>query len=199
MDGNKYKCSTLKLNTGLGCSTEFISEKDLVSAVLAALQQQVAFAEDARNKLQERAEQLAPSVEKLHAEVIRFQRLIEKSKTDKMSLWEKYHEGTVSAERFQRENEKADDLAVKYTAKIPELQARIREIEAETGCENVFVERFSKQVGIQEITRAVVEEFISEIKVYAADRIEITFNYIDEYKKIAALVEPDRKYERRVS
>jgi hypothetical protein len=60
-------------------------------------------------------------------------------------------------------------------------------LEAETGRENVFVERFSKQAGITKLMREVVEEFISEIKVYSPERIEIIFNYTDEYAKIAEL------------
>ena len=196
VDGNKYKCSTLKLNTGLGCSSEFISEKDLADAVLGALQRQIAFADDARIKLKAKAEQLAPSIEKLQADVARLEKAVEKSKTAKMSLWEKYHAGTISAERFQHENEKADEQVVQYNAKIPELQARIRELELDSGRENVFVERFSKYVGIQELTRPVVEEFISEIKVYGSDRIEIVFNYADEYAKLTELIcdaKPHRK------
>jgi hypothetical protein len=109
-----------------------------------------------------------------------------------MLLWEKYHAGEISAEGYQRENEKADAEVTRNTAKIPELQARIRELEMETGSENVFVERFGKQSGIQELTRAVVEEFVSEIMVYAADRIEIVFNYADEYAKIAELVNGEK-------
>ena len=45
--------------------------------------------------------------------------------------------------------------------------------------------------GIQELTRPVIEEFISEIRIYAADRIEIVFNYADEYAKAAELANDD--------
>lgn len=195
-DENKYKCATLNLNTGFGCRDEYIYEKDIADAVLSALRQQIAFAEETRYKLDAKSAKLAPSIEKLKSEVVRIQRLIEKYKSDKMNLWEKYNAGTISAEAFQRENERTDELVSQRTAKIPELQAQIRELEMETGRENVFVERFSKQSGIQELTRAVVEEFISEIKVYAADRIEILFNYDDEYDKIAALLDNTKKKRR---
>jgi len=187
-DGNKYKCSTLGLNTGMGCMTDFVFEKDLYNTVLTALQQQITFADEARTKLKARAEQLAPSVEKLQREVVQLQKLIEKAKTAKMGLWEKYHTNAISAEVFQRENEKADTQVEQYSVRIPEIQARIRELKTESGNENVFVERFSKHFGIQELTREVVEEFISVIKVYAVDRIEIVFNYADEYAKAAELV-----------
>jgi chromosome segregation ATPase len=180
----------------MDCNDDYVFEKDLADAVLAALQQQVAFADVARNKLKERAERLAPSVEKLQNEITRFQRQIDKSKTVKMGLWEKFHMGNISAECFQRENEKIDTQVAQSTAKIPEIQARIRELETKSGQENAFVEWFSKHIGIQELTRAVVEEFINVIKVYAADRIEIVFNYADEYVKVLELMDVSKKKRR---
>ena len=190
-DEIKYKCSTLNLETGFGCKDEAVFEKNISDAVLTAFQQQIMFADDARKKYEAKAEKLKPSVEKLRNEIARLQKLIEKTKTGKMNLWEKYQAKTISAEGFQRENEKADELAEQSSEKITEIQARIVELEAETGRENVFVERFSKHIGIQELTRPVIEEFISEIRIYAADRIEIVFNYADEYAKAAELANDD--------
>lgn len=189
----KFQCATFKINTGYDCNGDFVFEKDIADAVLSAIEQQVTLAEEARKKLEAKAKQLIPSIEKLQAEIIRLQKLIDKSKGDKMLLWERYNTNEISAERFQRENEKTDEQAARYAAKIPELQMRIRGLEMETERENVFVERFSKQIGIQELTRAVVDEFISEIKIYSADRIEIIFNYADEYAKLSALFDGEKK------
>jgi DNA invertase Pin-like site-specific DNA recombinase len=194
--GVKLQCDTGRSTDKYGCEKFCVYEKDIADTVLSALHQQIAFADEAREKLAAREKQLAPSIEKLQTQIVQLQRLIEKSKTSKMALWEKYHIGEISAEGYQRENEKADEHAAQSAAKIPELQARIRELEMESGRENVFVERFSKQAGIQEITRAIVEEFISEIKVYAADRIEIVFNYADEYEKLVAIFDGDKKKRR---
>jgi DNA invertase Pin-like site-specific DNA recombinase len=190
----KYKCFTPNVNKDFGCSEDYVFEKDIADTVLAALQRQIAFADEARKMLEAKNEQLKPSIEKLNVEVTRLQRLIEKTKTEKMALWEKYHNRRISAEAFQRETEKADEKAAKYAEKIPEVQAKITAFEMETGRENLFIERFSKQTGLQELTRAAVEEFINEVRVYTADRIEVIFNFSDEYAKIAALVEqPKRK------
>jgi len=196
-DSVKYHCYTAKVADKYGCTIdEWIFEKDIADAVLAALQQQIAFADEARKMLEAKNEQLMPNIEKLQGEVARLHKQLEKSKTTKMGLWEKYHAGAISAEAFQRENEKADGQAAKYAAKIPKIQARIRELEMETGRENLFVERFSRHAGLEELTRKIVEEFVSEIKVYAAERIEIVFNFADEYAKTAALIEQPKKKRR---
>jgi DNA invertase Pin-like site-specific DNA recombinase len=190
----KYRCYTPRFNKDFGCSDDLVCEKDIADVVLAALQRQIALADEARKMLETKNEQLKPSIEKLRVEVARLQRLIEKTKTEKMALWEKYHNRKISAEAFQRETEKADDKATKYAAKIPEVQAKITALEMETGRENLFIERFSKQTGLQELTRAAVDEFINEVRFYSADRIEVIFNFADEYAKIAALIEqPKRK------
>jgi DNA invertase Pin-like site-specific DNA recombinase len=186
-NGVKYDCRTAKFTGEYGCKDGWIMEDDLKNAVLAALQQQVKFADDTRRLLEARKAELTPGVEKFRAEIARLQRSNDKSKSAKMGLWEKYQLGGISAEAFQREREKADKQAVKLAGKIRELEGKLLEREAESGRENVFVERFSKQAGITELTRAVVEEFICGIKVYSPERIEITFNYADEYEKILAL------------
>ena len=116
-----------------------------------------------------------------------------------MQLWEKYHSHVITAEVFQRENEKADEKIAKCDAKIPEILAQISGLESETSRENLFVERFSRQVGLQELTRKIVEEFIGKVKVYSTDRIEVIFNFADEYAKIATLVAEQPKRKRRVS
>jgi hypothetical protein len=193
----KYHCFTKGLTDKLGCGEYWVFEKDIAAAVLAAIQQQVAFADSARLMLIERTKQITPTIEKLQAEVARLHKQIEKTKTAKMSLWEKYRGGSVTAEAFQRENEQADDRIAKHTARIPEIQAEILRLESETGRENLFIERFSKQVGITELTKDVVDEFIKEIRVYSPERIEVIFNYADEYERVAAIADADATKKKR--
>jgi DNA invertase Pin-like site-specific DNA recombinase len=185
----KYYCETRRLTDKYACIDFRLFEKDVAAIVLAALRQQIAFADDARKLLERRHEQLTPSIEEKRGEADRLQKLIEKSKTVKMSLWEKYRNGGLTAEAFQRENESADGRVKRHAEKIAALESEIRSLETETGRENVFVERFGKQLGITELTREVVEEFISEVKVYSPERIEVVFNYADGYEEIARLTE----------
>ena len=105
--------------------------------------------------------------------------------------------GELTGEAFQRENEKADELAKSCESKTAELERRIQELEISTGQENTFVERFSKQVGITELTRPILEELVSEVKVYSPERIEIVFNYADEYAKILALTSANNTKRRK--
>ena len=184
----KYQCDTVNYTDEYGCQKGFIMEEEIKQAVLVAIQQQVAFADEARKLLERKTAEALPSIDKLRKEIERLKKTGEKAKTAKITLWERYHLGELSGEVFQRENEKADEQVKSCEGKITELERRILEMEIATGQENTFVERFSKQVGITELTRPIIEELISEVKVYSPERIEIVFNYADEYAKILELM-----------
>jgi hypothetical protein len=186
----KYHCYTAKLTKKYGCSIDdWIFEEEITVAVFAALKKQIALAEKAHQLLDEKAKQVVPDVEMKQNEVTKLQKQIDKLKTVKLDMWEKYHTGAMTGENFQREFEKADIAIKKNTMKIPELLAQIETLKTEMRRENVFIEQYGKLSGLQELTRKVVEDFISEVKVYAPDRIEVIFNFADEYAKIAPLFE----------
>jgi len=194
----KYYCITSKVNTASKCSaSEWVFENDIAKVVFTALKKQIALADKARKMLEARATQVASNIEKLHDEIAQLEQLVDKSRTDKMALWEKYHMGDVTADVFQDEIEKSDMQIQEYEAQISELQKQIISFEMETGRENVFVERFSKQVGIQELTRNIVEELIFEVKIYSTNKIEIIFNFADEYEKIAPLLNTSKRKQKR--
>jgi hypothetical protein len=180
----KYYCTTPSFKTEYGCMTDKVFENDIAAAVLSALQVQIALAAEAWEVLEREDKKLRPKIDVLKGEVSRLSQLIEKTKTVKVDLWEQYHSGKLTAEAFQRENEKADELAIERRAKVAELETEIRALESESGKENLFVERYSRQVGLTELTREVVTEFVREVKVYAPDRIEVVFNFADEYAKV---------------
>jgi hypothetical protein len=185
----KYYCATPQVTDKYGCVDYRVLEKDVAAAVLTSLQHQIAFADEARRALEAKTEKIKPDIEKKRGEVARLTTEVAKSKTAKMTLWEKFHSGDITAEGFQHGNEAIDDQVNALNAKIEEMNREILALETETGQENVFVERFSKHVGITELTRAVVEEFISEIKVYSPERIEIVWSYADEYAKLIDLIQ----------
>jgi hypothetical protein len=195
----KYRCDTAQYTGEYGCQKGFIMEEEIKQAVLTALRQHAAFADEARILLERKAADALPGIDKLHRAIEKQRKSAEKARTAKITLWEKYHLGTLSGEVFQSETEKADAQVKECEGKIAELERRVQELEASTGQENAFVERFGRQVGITELTRPIVEELISEVKIYSPERIEIVFNYADEYAEIAVLTsEPTKKWRKAV-
>jgi len=186
--GKLYRCVTKSNISGLDCMCGSIHESVITETVLTVLRQQAQFADSVKIHNSTNLKSSSLTIEDLRGELQNLQRCIEKSKSTKMSLWEDYNAGSISKEVFQSESEKLTVLVEEYADAITELETKIRKLEMESGQENIFVERFSKQVDIQELSRIVVDEFIQAIHVYAPDRIEVTLNYMDEYAKIVRLM-----------
>ena len=194
----KYYCITSKVNATSKCSaTEWTFENEITKVIFTALKKQITLADKARKMLETRTSQVTPSIEKLYNEIAQLEQLIDKSRTDKMMLWEKYHMGDVTADVFKNEIEKSDMQIQRCETQISELQKQIITFEIETGRENVFVERFSKQVGLKQLTPNIVDELIFEVKIYSSDHIEIIFNFVDEYEKIIPLLNTSKRKQKR--
>ena len=50
---------------------------------------------------------------------------------------------------------------------------------------------------MDELTREVVEQFVGEVKVYSSERVEIVFNFADEYSVIKERVDAFNKSKRK--
>jgi DNA invertase Pin-like site-specific DNA recombinase len=186
-DGYAYYCDTIKYKDGLECMRGKISENTIIESTLAALKLQAQFADNVKSLKKSNAKSSAVTITRFHGEIQSLQKLIDKSNSTKLALWEKQHAGRMTKEAFQSESENLSNQVKAYTEKIAEFEAQVRVLEMESGQENVFVERFSKQFGITGLSREIIAEFIQAIHIYAPDRIEITLNYADEYEKLQAL------------
>jgi DNA invertase Pin-like site-specific DNA recombinase len=184
-----YKCHTPKFTHGLGCSQSFIREDEVIKTVLTVINQQAEAATEIKKQKTSKTTSSALTVDNLRSEIQCLKKLVDSAKSTKMALWEKQHTGKLTREAFQTESDKLTEQTAEYIQKITELKAKVFNLEMESGQENTFVERFSKQVGIKELTQEVVNEFIKVIYVYSPDRIEIILNYADEYKKAVALID----------
>ena len=90
----------------------------------------------------------------------------------------------MSKEVFQRESDKLTEQVSAYETKIAELEIERKKLELHTGETDTFVERHMEFAGITELTLEVLDIFVKEVRVYAADRIEVVMNFADEYKRV---------------
>ena len=181
--GHAYRCSTSQIAAGMDCMQGSLKESDIKVTVLAALQQQVILACGAKSVQRAHNKTSSVTIDNLRGEIRNLQKLLDKSRSVKMSLWEKYHTGSISREVYQSESEKLNEQTALYESKSLELSTQAQKLESEVGIEDTFIERLSEQAGIQELTKAVVAEFIKAIYIHAPNRIEIVFNYSDLYAK----------------
>jgi DNA repair exonuclease SbcCD ATPase subunit len=180
-----YSCYAKEIKKDLGCMSGTISEKAVIDTILSVIRLQAQLADNFQSAKSANIKSVSAKISELRGESVNLQRLIEKSKSAKLALWEKQHSGGISRESYLIESEKLSNQVTAYTEKIADLDEQIRTLEMESGQENVFIERFSRQININELTREIVNEFIQSIHVYAPDRIEITLNYADEFERLS--------------
>jgi len=185
-NGNtRYYCNTRLATNDKQCFDSGIGEGVIAGVVLNALQQQIKLALECKKLRRANVKSAMPTIANLRGEIQDARRVVDKSKTAKMSLWEKYHSGAMSREQFQRESGKFTAQTMEAENRITELETQVQALEAAGQEENEFEDRFSRQVGITELTYEVVQEFIKVVKVYTPDRIEVVFNYADEFERNA--------------
>jgi DNA invertase Pin-like site-specific DNA recombinase len=178
-----YNCATRYEMKQQNCLKSYVREADIKAVVLAAIRQQLKIAEQV--KTLRKSKSSTQTVAGLNVEIQNLRRLIDKSKTTKMTLWEEYHSGSMAKDRFQSASDKLSEQVSAYEAKISELEIERKRLELQTDETDTFVERHIQFAGITELTREVLEIFVKEVRVHAADRIEIVMNFADEYKRVA--------------
>lgn len=176
-----FLCDMYLQSDKYDCTTGKTEESMIYDLVLKTIQDQVALADTAKIQIKSKSSHLYSKAEALRDKDRALRVEIEKVKVTKMSLWEKHHLGEITREAFQRESEKLTSQITKHEDAIAAYESESKALEMESVRENKYVERFGKQVGIQTLTREVVDEFVKSIYIYAPDRIEIMLNYADEY------------------
>lgn len=186
-DGIKYYCATPTLTSKYMCHKERIYEQDIAEIVLMAVHQQIDAACNISNNITEKSELQKPKAKQIEQEIEHLVIAIEKAKTAKMSLWEKYHTKEIDADVFRSENTKADEQIKAYNEELTKLRLKFTElhyVQSNAIKEDIIAQKFTKHSGLQELTREVVTSLVKEIKIFSADRIEIVFNFEDEFSKM---------------
>ena len=181
-----YYCDTRNVLKEQICFESYVCEDDIKKVVLAVLRQQITLAEQVKTLKKAKSPKL--TVAEFNGEIQNLRRLIDKSKTAKMTLWEEYHSGAMGKDVFQRESDKLSEQVSAYENKIIELESERKKLELQSGEADMFVERHIQYAGISELTRDVLDVFVKMVNVYATDRIEVVLNFADEYKRVAERV-----------
>jgi hypothetical protein len=172
-DGFIYKCRTPTLTENTECFRGKILEKDVYNVVLSVLQKQF--------DLADKVIKSSPIIdtENLQKEISELKIYIEKSKSAKMLLWEQFHERKITKEKFQYETDKIENQVLIYENKIAKLENQIENAKIENDKKQFLELKFSDKTILQQLTRPIINEFISQIRVYSENRIEVILNYTD--------------------
>jgi hypothetical protein len=181
-----FYCAMRNHSDKFDCKSGKIEESALIETMLAALQQQIVLFDAAQSFRKAKFKAELSTQGAIIVDIQNLKKFIEQSKSTKMDLWENFHAGNILLEKFQNDIARLTQQVAAYESKITELEGALKTLETENGHDNELAERFEKLSGIQALTKEIVREFVSEIKIYSPNRIEIIWNYADAFAAVSS-------------
>lgn len=161
------------------CCKENIKEADLIEIVKAAICRQAMVAADLRKllKIQKDAERRKRDLWIKQKEQL--EKEIQKLQNENFELYEKYKEAQLSREVFAELRKKCQERIQYLQNQLEEYAGK--EVQENSNHQNVL-DLLEGKENIAELTREMMEQLISKIYVYGRNRVEIIFNYRDEWE-----------------
>jgi len=182
-----FFCDTTKIHK-TECSTDRVYEDTLSNIVLASIRKYTEIALCADSILVQLKNQASRDIAKKSDGIVTLQTELEKAKTAKVALYEKYKEGSLTKDLYIKERKRSDDENIKMQNSLEKLNAELETLRGETH-ENQFVDSFKELYQLAELTPQLVSELISVIKIYDTNNLAITWNFEDDYQRVVQHLE----------
>jgi len=188
-----YICSTHKANKT--CSSHRIPVDSLQESVLFVLQQHISNLLDLDRILKYIGtvpfQEL--DIRKLEERCAKKEEEIAKCKELRVMLYTDYKDGVITKEDYVELHAAYDKKGKEAQEVLTKLRIEIRKILHDKADKYEWIEYFKQHKGIKELTRTVVAELISEIRVTDKNNIEVIFDFNDCYMDALNKVEQYRK------
>ncbi|TWH59385.1 DNA invertase Pin-like site-specific DNA recombinase [Desulfitobacterium sp. LBE] len=184
-----YKCSRYLYDDQCLCYRGKINESDVLEVLLISIQQQAVLANKAEKLISKAATKSEKEIGTIVQEIRKAQQSIERFNALKVEEYEKYLDGKVSKDNYIQAKEKISFEMEKVTNQISKLETEyeIQNIKKQES-DNQFVDHFKGKHKIKELSRELVAELVDSIYVFDENRIEIVWEFADDYKKIIELI-----------
>ena len=145
----------------------------------------------------EKAPKLKADVAKFDERIVREHAELEKAEKRKLNLYEDLKDGIISKKEYLQ-------LKAEYDRRISEAEAAVGSYEREMklilenkSSMHEWIKEFKQHRNIRSLDRNAAVVMIKRVMVYSADRIEVTYNFEDEFARcseyVAAYGESGRK------
>lgn len=179
-----YVCSGNKKDKS-SCSPHRIPEAELTETVLCLLQMHIEKALTLEKAMEaiEKAPKMRADVAKYGERIRRKKEELEKAEKRKMNLYEDLKDGIISKKEYFQ-------LKAEYDRRCAEAEASICSYEKEEkllleskSSLHEWVSGFKEYRNIRSLSRNAAVVMIKKIFVYSADRIEVIYNFEDEFAR----------------
>lgn len=184
-----YVCSGNKKDKS-SCSPHRIPEAELTETVLCLLQmhiEKVLMLEKAMEAI-EKAPEMRADVAKHRGRIQKKRMELEKSEKRKLNLYEDLKDGIITKKEYSQ-------LKAEYDRRITEAEDSIRSCEKEVelilgskSSMHEWIGEFKEYRNIQRLERNAVVAMIKKVFIHSADRIEVIYNFEDEFAGCCSLV-----------
>lgn len=117
----------------------------------------------------------------------------DKHQDTSMKLYDSYVEELISREEYRSMKEKYVMKIKECEAAIKELEEQRRQVIEDTQGSNSWIYQFIKYKDMDELSHEIVVALIDRIDIYEDKRIQITFNYKNEFLELVNNVNELRK------
>lgn len=121
--------------------------------------------------------------EKLQENISYKESLIEKKKRYATEIYGDYKEGMITAEEYQELKASFRRQAQNLEEEVRVMRQELEKLAKERESKVQWASRFLKYRGFQELTREILLNLVEEIRVFDKDRIEVVFQYAEEYEE----------------
>lgn len=179
-----YLCGGYKRKNG--CTTHNISQEKLEQAVLISIEKQILILVEFEELMNDiNSKNLAARKIKRIDTLIEEKTLeLEKCQNMSMKLYDSFVDELITREEYRMMKEKFLVKMKEVDASIKALEAEQKEIMENAGESNSWISRFLKYKGLEKLTHEAVVAMIDRVDVYEDKRIQITFNYKDEFREL---------------
>lgn len=181
-----YYCRTTRVSDAFACPTERVPEADILEAVMDGLHVQAMTAVEMARIWEERHRRKKRDTTALRKNVAALREAYSKLDQQIKDLYESFGLGEISKAEYIAAKAAATQKRDAASKQLAEWVAKLENISEDGKLDNQFVARFRPhaEAEIEEITQEILSDILREVHVYPGGRLEIIWNYREEYTKM---------------
>ena len=173
------------------CSKHSIREDKLISAVLAALQVQIALVDNLSEEIEKIAN--APIInrenKRLSHSLAQAEKQLKQLNDASDSLYIDWKSGYITKDEYKRLKGKVSAQIQQQEQVISHLKDEIQAMADGIEADDPYLTAFLKHRNIESLNRGILVELVDTIWVHEGGEITIDFNFADEYQRIVDYIE----------
>ena len=174
----KYTCAHTYMDRGNTHERNSITDEQLESAVLAALQKEFDVQAEAGRLNEEKAEQARKRIRDAEGRLQEMRNSLEKLYADQMDAFEAYKSGMTDRDTFLDQRSAYEQMEGRLQENIQRQMEAIRQMEQDADAvQKAGIHVDAEQVSATQLTKELAETFVDRITIWPGQRLEIRWKF----------------------